>query len=248
MIVPDYITMRHVFSAKIVESGVSLTFADAGPDTITRGSGSFVTQGYQAGMTVEAVGSTSNDKLYTIATGGVAASVLTLVGEDSATAEGPVSCDVVAYWRYADGLPEFPGPQTRGTSLLRANGFDGGLTLVSVQDSDFETRFTANVGAADAAMGTDEYDWWLSDRTEVSANRLLSLTQKAASGSSTYSGTVDVSLTALAVTALGISLPGTLTTQQLVHLFKYAHLYCRRRSDGAYQWVDLLEAHLLRLE
>ncbi len=26
----------------------------------------------------------------------------------------------------------------------------------------------------------------------------------------------------------------------LVQLYRYCHLYCRRRSDGAIQWVDLL--------
>ena len=63
------------------------TFADANPDTITRTAGSFVTDGFLAGMTVEVSGSTSNDGTYTIDTGGVAALALTLIAGDALVGE-----------------------------------------------------------------------------------------------------------------------------------------------------------------
>ena len=77
-------------------SGVNITFANANPDTITRASGSFVTDGFQVGMRVKVAGSTSNNSGsgtiplgFVIAT--VAALVLTLHADESLTAEGPVA-------------------------------------------------------------------------------------------------------------------------------------------------------------
>jgi len=68
----------------------TLSFNNANPDTITRSTGSFVTDGYSAGMTVTVLGSASNDGTYTVAAGGVAATTLTLEGTDSLTAESSV--------------------------------------------------------------------------------------------------------------------------------------------------------------
>lgn len=68
----------------------SFTYVDSNPDTITRGSGSFVTDGFQVGHTLGVAGTASNDATdYTIA--GVAALTLTLVAADELTAEGPVT-------------------------------------------------------------------------------------------------------------------------------------------------------------
>lgn len=65
----------------------NLTFADASPDTITRAAGSFITDGFKAGMTITVAGSTSNNGTYTVAT--VGALVLTLDPGDALAAEGP---------------------------------------------------------------------------------------------------------------------------------------------------------------
>lgn len=70
-------------------SGVNLTFADANPDTIVRASGSFVTDGYVAGMQVKVKDSILNDSIYTLAT--VVALTLTLQSGDILAAEGPSS-------------------------------------------------------------------------------------------------------------------------------------------------------------
>ncbi len=66
----------------------NLTFADANPDTITRASGSWVTDGVVAGDVIIITGSASNDGSYTVAS--VTALVATLVATDELTAEGPV--------------------------------------------------------------------------------------------------------------------------------------------------------------
>lgn len=69
-------------------SAVSLTYADANPDTIVRGAGSFVTDGWVAGMQVES-DSTLNAGKYTIAT--VVALTITLIAGDALVAEVEVS-------------------------------------------------------------------------------------------------------------------------------------------------------------
>lgn len=236
MIIPTYSQFRTHFAERITESSVSCTFADAGPDTIGRASGSFVTQGYQAGMTVEPYGTTSNDAVYTIAS--VAATVLTLVSTDAVAAEGPVSCALKAYWTATDGWPEYPGPQTRGTNLVVPNGFGYGNSLSIVTGEGLNgIVVTMNDSAADAVQGVDEYDWWLSDRTEDDASRWLSVAQIADDGGQSFSGTVGLEATALALSELRIV--GDITMAQWVSLFKNAYIYVRVRATGAIHWTDL---------
>lgn len=73
----------------------NLTFADAGPDTITRTSGSWITDGVTAGSVIVITGSTSNDGSYTVASR--TALVATLIATDTLTAEGPVAATATAY-------------------------------------------------------------------------------------------------------------------------------------------------------
>jgi hypothetical protein len=71
--------------AEVTGSGTTLAFANANPDTITRVGGSFITDGFRAGMTITVAGSTSNNGVFTVAS--VGALVLTLSGADSLTVE-----------------------------------------------------------------------------------------------------------------------------------------------------------------
>lgn len=66
----------------------TLTFA-TGPDTITRSTGSFIADGFFVGQKIGIRGTVSNNTTYTIAAGGLAATVLTL--DETATAEGPIA-------------------------------------------------------------------------------------------------------------------------------------------------------------
>lgn len=66
-------------------AAVSLTYADANPDTIVRGAGSFLTDGWLAGMVVVITGTATNDKKVTIAT--VVALTITLIAADTLLAE-----------------------------------------------------------------------------------------------------------------------------------------------------------------
>lgn len=75
---------------------VSVTFAEVGAtgDTITRGTGSFVTDGYKPGMLLTVAGSVSNNFTGALIAA-VSATVLTLDTQDL-VAEGPVSCTLTA--------------------------------------------------------------------------------------------------------------------------------------------------------
>ena len=68
-------------------SGVDITFNNIDPDTIVRASGSFVTDGFVAGMKVLVSGSAANDGSYVIAS--VVALTLTLDSNEFLMGEGP---------------------------------------------------------------------------------------------------------------------------------------------------------------
>ena len=85
---------------KFVVSGLSITFADANPDTITRASGSFITDGWLSVMSqVTVEGSTSNDGTYEIAI--VAAGVLTLEATETLTGGTDTTGVTLTYTRRA---------------------------------------------------------------------------------------------------------------------------------------------------
>lgn len=70
-----------------ISATTTLAFADADPDTITRGGGSWVSDGIEVGDVITISGSTNNDGNYTVADV-TSATVLTLVATDTLTTEG----------------------------------------------------------------------------------------------------------------------------------------------------------------
>lgn len=71
--------------------GRTITYNENTPaaDSVVASSGSFITDNFQAGMTLVIVGSTSNDGSYTLAT--VTALTLTLIAADDLADEGPIN-------------------------------------------------------------------------------------------------------------------------------------------------------------
>ena len=78
--------LQYKNDALTIASLTSLAFADAGPDTITRVGGSWISDGVTAGSVVTVAGSASNDGSYTVASR--TALVLTLIATDTLVAEG----------------------------------------------------------------------------------------------------------------------------------------------------------------
>jgi len=96
---------------------------------------------------------------------------------------------------------------------------------------------TCNAGAADAALGVDEYDWYLSQRTDQLASQPLLMVQVPDSGGQSFSGSVQIDINP----TLGYLPSGQLNSEDLIAIFKHCHLYVQRRADKAIQWVDLLK-------
>jgi len=222
--------------AKVVTTTTTtVTYAAAG--TITRISGSFVADGFEVGMhlTVSAPSSNS-DKLFIITA--VTATVLTVFGDVTGTSPG--SATLTAFHVDADGVPRYPGPWAP-TNLVRANGFTGlpeALDGIPYEGDPYE--ISVNSGAADAVLGTDEYDWYLSQRTDDVFRQWFTLTQKASNGSQSFSSTVTLEHTALATAETGVT-SSSITVDAFIRLLRHLHLYVRRRSDGAIQWVHLYD-------
>lgn len=131
----------------------------------------------------------------------------------------------------ADGYLTFPG-----TAKLRTGGFTG---LVTPTISAFATTITCNAGASDAVLGVHEYDWYLSQRTDVAASQCMTI----AHGNPAKSGTVTITLIEAMVDRL---LPGRtdeelLEDDSLAVIFRNVHLYVSRRSDRAYQWIRMVD-------
>jgi len=130
----------------------------------------------------------------------------------------------------ADGFPEWP------YSELRAGGF---ANSVSFNDVDLYTTpltVTCNAGASDAVPGVDEFDWFVSMRTDVIANQYFAVGAVANKSGS-------ITLTAVLANTETL-LPGVTDYRgddALRLLFRDVAIYVQRRSDKSYQWIGTKE-------
>ncbi len=93
----------------------------------------------------------------------------------------------------------------------------------------------------DLTPGVDEYDWYLSQRTDDPSVQMLSFTQKPRTGGFTYSGTGILALTSYGVTQLGLaSATADLDEQTRRILFKNVFVYVQQKSDNLIQCVNIL--------
>ena len=238
-IITTYPAFRWYACEKIVSSPLA-TFNVLAPDTITRTDGvSYITDGIEAGMVTRPSGTANNDGfLYTVES--LIATTLTLDVGDAVVAEGPIACTLTSYWLDRDGYEEFPGPFGH-TNLVRAAGFDGGITGVPQPWTGGGFIVTANAHGVDAVKDVDEYHWYLSQRTDDPAKQYVAATRYSFfTLTETRSGSIKIDTTALAVGELGLTLPGC-TPTQMVEVFKHCDLYCIRVADGAIQWINLLD-------
>lgn len=151
-----------------------------------------------------------------------------------------------------DGFLEWPG-----AALLRASGFTGtlqvqpyvggpwisfdGVAFPTAQAfPDFPIVVTCNAGASDATYGVDEYDWYVSQRTDVEASQYLTVGRNDLPGSTSRSGSIVIGVDATnRARLLPDHVGASYTDAELTLLLKHVHVYVRRRSDGAYQWTKL---------
>ena len=130
-----------------------------------------------------------------------------------------------------------------------ANVRAGGLAPISGWTVPYDTALmtlTVNAGAADAVDGVDEFDWYVSQRTDDPDLQYLALATPAAYPLS-YSGSLTMIHTALAESEFNIATGQALTPSQLALLFKHVSVYVQRRSDKAIQWASALRAQVTNI-
>jgi len=133
---------------------------------------------------------------------------------------------------FGDGTTALDGYETFDVGKVRAAGFDGGFTGISKPILAFPITFTVD----GSAVGAEEYDVWLSQRTDDGTRQMFSLVATAG-----YSGSWTLSLTSQGAADLGLAATtDSVSTGNLAIGLRNVHFYCRRISDGAIQWVDLL--------
>jgi len=111
-------------------SGVNVTIADTNPDTIVRASGSFVTDGWQAGDVAIIAGSAqaaNNGVPFVVAT--VAALTLTLETVEAVTAVGAAAGVTVTCFRPVEVLPVL-AQGWRVDDVVHVSGWNAAMYLV----------------------------------------------------------------------------------------------------------------------
>jgi hypothetical protein len=89
----------------------------------------------------------------------------------------------------------------------------------------------------DPTAGVDRYDWYVSQRTDVTTRQYLSVARNDAAPF-TNSGKISIGLTALA-TSLLYATP--LSTKQITELFTNVDVYVQNKATNAIQHVLVLE-------
>lgn len=236
-ILASFSTFRNVF-AEHGTMGVDVGDVDfIAPDQITFSLQTWESDNFAVGQRIQPVGTTSNDQYFTIEA--LAGLALTTVEQD-VTTEGPLDPSTFTI----DGVLIDPGGFERWpVDNVAQAGFDGGITGFTIPFTGIIMTLTINSGAADAADGVDEYDWFLSQRTDDTVKQYLQATPVPPSGGNTFSGSIRISQTALADSEFGIVASTPLTPLQTVKLFNKMDLYVRRKSDGLIQWVSLLRVY-----
>jgi hypothetical protein len=138
----------------------------------------------------------------------------------------------------ADGFPEWPYTE------IRAGGFDDGLTIDDPTDVNLfttELNITCNAFASDAVAGVDDFDWFVSQRTDVVASQYFTVSAYAANKSGSITLTAVIANTATLLPA-ATELEDYTGDDSLKLLFRDVAVYVQRRSDKAYQWIGANDA------
>lgn len=120
------------------------------------------------------------------------------------------------------------GVETWDSAMVDQAGFANSLTFPQFVSFPYDIEVDAG---PDAVPGTDEYSWYLSQRTDVVANQYFEVQRNDTNSPVvTNSGRIRIVRTALAAT-----LYPTVTTIALIAMFKDLDLYVYRVSDGLIQ-------------
>jgi len=261
MIFTDFLSFRARW-AKLAVPPVAVQVDFLAPNKITRltdewnvGSNPFYPV-LEPGMKLVMVGSASGNDVFTI--GSFSTDFLMLTEESTVVTEAGVTLTTIEGKFFdKDGHETWPVEYVRVGDTAVA--FDSSLAveytlpelaaLGPFKNNPFNgssVRFSATAGVvADSVFGVDEYDWYLSQRTDDPTKQYLAMSQEP-SDSSSYSGTVQIVPTTLATTKFGFTTaPGDPIDPSTTRiLFRSVDLYVRRISDQAIQRLNLLNTYL----
>lgn len=220
-----------------VAAGGGVTIQFTAPDQIVLTGTTWAAKNIVEGMRIQPIGTINNDRYYYAET--IVGGTMT-VEEQTVVSEGPIVSTVIINGNLID--PD--GIETWPIALLRSGGFNA-ISNFNIPYDGTAMLLTVNALAQDAVFGVDEYDWYVSQRTDVPANQYLDVQGNInLPPIVSFSGTLRMIHTTLAETEFGIVSGTNLTPTQTVSLFKDIAVYVRRISDGAIQWVDMLQIQL----
>ncbi len=136
------------------------------------------------------------------------------------------------------GTPDVSGYEAWPSAKVRSGGFAGTITGLpsAIIPSNFFFLPTCNAHATDAVPGVDDYDIYVSQRSDVDAEQYWDIYPYVFPGDLFWrSGSL-----LLVRSTLGFAkYPDPLTEDSLIALYKHVTIYWKRRSDGAIQLADL---------
>ncbi len=228
MILTSYAALRHHFAEVGRTTSVSLTYDHvSSPNTVSRAADSFITDGFEAGQSLDVANTTANDARYTIAS----VSALSMSIEEQFNSSETIVSSLTGATYYTDGAETWP------TALVRANGFSSTWSLLPRPLTICPAQLTVNGLVTDAVAGSS-YRWYLRQRTDIAADQWLAIVH----ANPLATGTVAITITDAGVAALGLATATTkMSTDQQFRLLRNVTVFCRRDSDGAIQFVDLLQ-------
>lgn len=240
MIHPTFTSFRWGFATRIEVTEVNVEFTAAGPGnaTIMVPLADFDALGVTVGMTVIVNGATTaeNNGRFTVAAigPGPGGPFETIEIDEDVTTEVVATAVSLCLADFDDdGHPTWP------VANLRAGGFDGGIVVTGAPIVLGDWLYPYVDLSADSTYGVDEYDWYVSQQSDDPDAQLWEVRRLIHTATETYSGGIRMRTTALATSEFpGIT---TVTPDVAAILLRNVHVYCRRRSDGAVQWLDLQE-------
>jgi hypothetical protein len=129
-----------------------------------------------------------------------------------------------------DGLTEFDPDR------MRADNFDDGIEVVTSPIA-FPLELTCNGGDPDTLAGTDEYDWYVSQRTSVVADKPFTISRADDLPTDSFSGTIAIDATV----ATSTEYPDPFDLSTIRVLFFAIDIYAIRKRDFAIQRFDLMK-------
>ncbi|PIR79959.1 MAG: hypothetical protein COU25_02605 [Candidatus Levybacteria bacterium CG10_big_fil_rev_8_21_14_0_10_35_13] len=132
-------TKAVTISAASISTTGSFTYS-ASAKTITRSTGSFITDGIKAGTSIRVAGTSNNDGVYTMTITGLADTTLTLSSGDTLVDEGPVTSTLTASRRFSFDASNanLKNLYLYGTTFNRASTINLGSTATALSTTTVE--------------------------------------------------------------------------------------------------------------